>query len=189
MISSGLLDRAGRHIALCPVDDDNWRAVADIAPLDGQRRFAPALAARYLLLSSREGVWNSLAVTADGVVVGHVMWARDEEDGSHWIGGMLVDGPAQGTGVGRAAVRTLMSRLATQDDCRVLRLSYDPDNEPAARLYTSLGFRPTAGSEGDEVVVELSAADAADAADTAASGARGGGRMPRTPVPTTPRDG
>ncbi|TXS48129.1 GNAT family N-acetyltransferase [Streptomyces sp. t39] len=158
MITSGLQDRAGRHVALCEVDDENWRAVADVAPLDEQRRFAPALAARYLLLSSREGVWNSLAVTADGTVVGHVMWARDEDDGSHWIGGMLIDGPAQGAGVGRAAVRTLMAWLAGREDCRVLRLSYEPDNAAAGHLYTSLGFRPTAETEGDEVVVELPAA-------------------------------
>lgn len=157
MISTGLLDRAGRHVALCEVDDDNWRAVADVAPLDGQRAFAPALAARYLLLSSREDVWHSLAVTADDRVVGHVMWARDEDDGSHWIGGVLVDGPEQGTGVGRAAVRTLMAWLAGREDCHVLRLSYEPANTAAAHLWTSLGFRPTAASEGDEVVVELPA--------------------------------
>lgn len=64
MISLGLLDGTGRHVALHDVDDENWRAVADVAPLDDQRRYVPALAARYLLLSLREGVWNSLAVCA-----------------------------------------------------------------------------------------------------------------------------
>ncbi|GAA0368726.1 hypothetical protein GCM10009541_08980 [Micromonospora gifhornensis] len=57
-----------------PVDDDNWRAVADVVPRDDQRDFIAPSAARYLLLSLREGVWHSLAVCADEEVVGHVMW-------------------------------------------------------------------------------------------------------------------
>ncbi|MGW2018182.1 hypothetical protein [Streptomyces sp. NPDC001927] len=34
-----------------------------------------------MLLSWRGEEWNSLAVTADDVVVGHVMWAYDDGDG------------------------------------------------------------------------------------------------------------
>ncbi|WP_240137023.1 GNAT family N-acetyltransferase [Streptomyces sp. MUM 178J] len=157
MIDYGLLDRTGRHVVLREIDDENWRAVADIAPLDGQREHVAALAARYLLLSMREGVWRSLAVQADAAVVGHVMWARDEDDGTYWLGGMVIDGPEQAKGLGRAAVRTLIAWLAQQDGCEAIRLSYHPDNAAAARLYTSLGFQPADASEGDEVVAELSA--------------------------------
>ncbi|MFE9168000.1 GNAT family N-acetyltransferase [Streptomyces kebangsaanensis] len=156
MITRGFVDGAGRRVALDEVDDGNWRAVADVAPLDDQRRFVPALAARYLLLSMRDQVWHSLAVRADETVAGHLMWARDE-DGSYWIGGMLIDGAEQGKGVGRAAARTLMGWLAERDDCQELRLSYHPDNVAAERLYSSLGFRPTTAVEGDEVVAGLSA--------------------------------
>lgn len=87
------------------------------------------------------------------------MWGRDE-DGSYWIGGMLIDAAEQGKGIGRAAARTLMRWLADRTDCEVLRLSYHPDNTAAERLYTSLGFGPvsaTEGDEDDEVVAELSA--------------------------------
>jgi diamine N-acetyltransferase len=158
VITLGLSDRAGRRVVLHEVDDANWRAVADIAPLDEQRRYVPALAARYLLLSSREGIWHSMAVCADDTVVGHIMWGRDD-DGSHWLGGMVIDGPEQGNGVGRAAVRTLMEWLAQREDCRELRLSYHPDNTVAAKLYASLGFQPTEALSGDEVVASLSVLD------------------------------
>ncbi|WP_416986682.1 GNAT family N-acetyltransferase [Streptomyces sp. T028] len=154
MISLGLSDRAGRRVALHEVSDENWRSVADVAPLDDQRRYVPALAARYLLLSAREGVWHSLAVCADDTVVGHLMWGRDE-DGSYWIGGMLIDGTEQGKGVGGAAVRTVVQWLSRREDCRELRLSYHPDNAVAAGLYASVGFRPTAEVSGDEVVASL----------------------------------
>ncbi|KAB1153671.1 GNAT family N-acetyltransferase [Micromonospora sp. AMSO12t] len=154
MINSGLSDRAGRQVTLRPVDDDNWRAVADVAPRDDQRGWVAALAARYLLLTMRSDVWTSLAVYADETVVGHVMWGVDD-DGSRWIGGMVVDAAEQERGVGRAAVRTLAAWLGAQDGGHPVRLSYHPDNTQAARLYTSLGFVPTGAMEDEELVVEL----------------------------------
>ncbi|HLN50548.1 MAG TPA: GNAT family N-acetyltransferase, partial [Thermoplasmata archaeon] len=110
VIEYGKKDRRGRSISLREIRDD-WRRVADIAPKDDQRPFAPALAARYLLLSDREGVWKSLAVYADQEVVGHVMWARDT-DGSYWMGGLLVDRSEQRLGVGRSTVESHAIRVS-----------------------------------------------------------------------------
>ena len=152
-----LADRAGRRIALCAVDDDNWRAVADIAPRDEQRTFVAALAARYLLLSMKGGTWTSLGVLADDTVVGHVMWAYDEEDGTHWIGGVVVDADEQGKGVGRQSMIALIRLLSDRPDCREIRLSHHPANTGAAKLYTALGFEPTGDFEDDEIVVALPA--------------------------------
>ncbi|MEV0690707.1 GNAT family N-acetyltransferase [Streptomyces sp. NPDC050388] len=154
-------DRQGRCVVLEEITDENWRDVADVAPADDQRRFVAALGARYLLLSLRDGTWNSLAVRAGGEVVGHVMWAYDEEDGTHWIGGMVVDAAEQGKGVGRATMRVLVRRLAALPSCREIRLSYHPENTPAARLYASLGFTPTGEFEDEEVVAALSSGSAA----------------------------
>ncbi|MFC9812765.1 GNAT family N-acetyltransferase [Streptomyces virginiae] len=154
-------DRQGRCVVLDEVTDENWRAVADVAPADEQRRFVAALGARYLLLSMRGGVWNSLAIRAGDAVVGHVMWAYDEEGGAHWIGGMIVDAAEQGRGVGRAAVRALIGRLGALPSCREIRLSYHPENAPAGRLYAGLGFAPTGDFEDEEVVAALAVAPTA----------------------------
>ncbi|TFE47352.1 GNAT family N-acetyltransferase [Streptomyces sp. ICN441] len=154
-------DRQDRPVVLEEITDTNWRDVADVAPTDDQRRFVAALAARYLLLSTRGGVWNSLAVRAGDDVVGHVMWAYDDEDGTHWIGGMIVDAAEQGRGVGRATMRALMRCLAAQPSCREIRLSYHPDNASAARLYEALGFAPTGDLEDEEIVVAVAAEAAA----------------------------
>jgi diamine N-acetyltransferase len=159
-------DRTGRTISLSEVSDDNWRAVADVAPHDEQRRFVAALGARYLLLSMRGGLWHSLAIQADGAVVGHVMWAHDSDDGTHWIGGMLIDAVEQGKGVGRAALQATIRLLSGLPGAREIRLSYHPDNIAAARLYTEAGFRPTGDTEDDEIVV-------ARAVDTTPAAARG----------------
>ncbi|MFC0508595.1 GNAT family N-acetyltransferase [Micromonospora costi] len=156
MIDAGHHDRAGRAVTLRPVDDDNWRVVADVAPRDDQRDWVPALAARYLLLTMRSDVWTSLAVYADETVVGHVMWGVDD-DGSHWIGGMVIDASEQGRGIGRAAVATLAGWLAAREGHPAVRLAYHPENTAAAALYTALGFHPTGAMEDDEVVAELGA--------------------------------
>lgn len=173
MIDQGLADRTGRRITLREVGEENWRAVADVAPFDEQRGFVAALAARYLLLSVYEGPWRSLGVYADDSVVGHVMWGLDE-DGSHWVGGLLVDRSEQGKGVGRALLRTLLGWLAEQDGCWVIRMTYQRSNAPARDLYQSLGFVPAGavaaeGEDEEEVLVEL-APDAARRAAAAAPG-------------------
>jgi diamine N-acetyltransferase len=148
-------DRQGRAVVLEEITEDNWRDVADVAPADEQRRYVAALAARYLLLSQRGEVWTSLGVRAGDDVVGHVMWAYDDEDGTHWIGGMVVNASEQGKGTGRATLGAVIERLSALPECREIRLSYHPDNTPAARLYTSFGFRPTGDLEGEEIVLAL----------------------------------
>ncbi|WP_415950924.1 GNAT family N-acetyltransferase [Streptomyces sp. KLOTTS4A1] len=156
MIYENLHDSTGRTVTLHEVTPENWRGVADIAPQDSQREYVPALAARYLLLSQLEDTWNSLAIHADDTVVGHVMWARDE-DGSHWIGGLVIDAAEQGKGLARATMRTLLPWLAALPGHYATRLSYAPTNTTAAHLYDSLGFEPTGVEEDGEVVVSYSA--------------------------------
>lgn len=153
MISAGLHDRRGRAVTLAEVGDA-WRSVADVVPRDDQREFVFPMAARYLLLSLLETDWHSLAVLADEQVVGHVMWGIDD-DGSRWIGGLMVDAAEQGVGVGRAAARTLVQWLRDQPGCAAVRLASHPDNVAAVRMYSSLGFVATAEMDGDEVVFEL----------------------------------
>jgi diamine N-acetyltransferase len=152
MIDAGHRDHHGRAITLGPVGDD-WRAVADVVPRDDQRDHVPPMAARYLLLSMLESDWTSLAIRADDLVVGHVMWGVDD-DGSRWIGGLVVDAAEQGRGVGRAAMVSLMDWLHDQPDATAVRLAHHPTNASATHLYETLGFTPTGDMDGDEVVVE-----------------------------------
>lgn len=152
MIGAGLHDRRGRAVTLAEVGDA-WRSVADVVPRDDQREFVFPMAARYLLMSLVEDDWHFLAVLADDEVVGHAMWAIDD-DGSRWIGGLMVDAAQQGVGLGRAATQTLLQWLHDQPGCTAVRLASHPANVAATRMYRSLGFRATAEMDGDEVVFE-----------------------------------
>lgn len=160
-IDEGIADGAGRRVTLVDVSDSNWRDIADVAPRDDQRDFVPASAARYLLLSQREGVWRSLGVRADGGIVGHVMWGWDDDDQMPWIGGLMVDAAEQTRGVGRAAMITLIRWLLARPDTSAVRLSYQPHNVAARVMYGDLGFVESDVPVDDEVMAELTAARAA----------------------------
>lgn len=141
------------RVDLVDVDAATWRAVAGVTPRPDQQRFV-AQTAYYLCLCHYGGVWHPLAIRSDGAIVGHVMWGADP-DGSRWIGGLVVDATAQGRGVGTAAVEALVERLAAQDGCREVALSYAEDNVEARRLYAGLGFVETGEREDDEIVARL----------------------------------
>jgi diamine N-acetyltransferase len=151
----GIVDRSGRAVTVRAVDEHNWRAVADVAPRDDQREFVAALAARYVLLSDREGVWTSLAICADDHVVGHVMWAVDDEENTYVIGGLVIDAAEQGRGLGRAAMLVMLTYLDQKAERLPVRLAVDPANQTAERLYSSLGFVATGELDGDESIMEL----------------------------------
>lgn len=141
------------EVRLIEVDSSNWRAVAAVSPQPGQDRFV-APTTYYLCLSHYGGSWHSLAVEADSSVVGHLMWAVDEDDGSVWLGGLVIDGPAQRAGIGRAAVMAFLDRFGEAGRVNVA-LSYSPDNTLARGLYTGLGFVETGEMEGDEIVARF----------------------------------
>ena len=140
-------------IRLVDVTAENWRDAADLAPRDDQRAFVPALAARYLLLGVYGDTWHNLVAYDGATPVGHVMWGTDE-DGSRWIGGLLVDAAHQDRGVGRAIVAELLARLRDEGS-QPVRISHHPANLASRRLFESLGFVPTGVVEDGEVVLEL----------------------------------
>lgn len=135
------------------VDESNWQACAAIRPASGQERFV-APVAWYLCMCHYGHTWRPLAVYAGDEIVGHVMWAVDPEDGSYWIGGLVIDADRQGEGSGRAAVATLLERFRDAGAVAAA-LSYQPENERARALYKSLGFRETGERADGEAVARL----------------------------------
>jgi diamine N-acetyltransferase len=145
-------------VELSTVTAANWRDCADLEVAEEQRAFVTPVT-RYLCLCQYGGLWQPLAVTAAGRVVGFVMWAVDEEDGSGWIGGLVIGSDRQRRGYGRAAVLALVERLRRDEGCPTAALSYAPENAAARALYASLGFVETGEREDDEVVARLQLPD------------------------------
>jgi diamine N-acetyltransferase len=137
-------------ITLEPVTSDNWRACAALKVHPSQQGFVNDVT-YYLCLCTYGGVWQPLAVVRDGEVTGFVMWGVDD-DGSRWIGGLVIDAAYQRQGIGHAAVRALRERLIAEPGCPNVALSYASDNVAARHLYRTLGFHETGETEDTELV-------------------------------------
>jgi len=145
-------------VELIDMTAENWRTCADLEVSEAQRAFV-APVTRYLCLCLYGGVWQPLAVVAGGDVLGFVMWAVDPDDGSGWIGGLVVARDYQRRGYGRAAVLALLERLRREQGCRSAALSYAEGNVAARSLHGSLGFTETGEREGEELVARLTYPD------------------------------
>jgi diamine N-acetyltransferase len=141
-------------VKLVPVDATNWRQVIRVAARPDQEAFV-APTANYLCLCHYGGEWQPWAVAARDHVVGHAMWAREEADGSVWLGGLVIDADEQGKGYGQAAVEAFIEEFTSGSGDVNVALSYSPENEVARTLYLKLGFVETGEMEDDEVVARL----------------------------------
>lgn len=139
-------------VTLRPVDRDTWTDVAGLRVTEAQRDFVAEPAYYLALCCYGSAGWRPLAVLVRGRVVGFVMWAVDPDDGSCWLGGLLIDREQQGKGYGKRAVRAAVAMLAESDAHRDFALSYKPENVVARRLYAGLRFIETGERDGDEVV-------------------------------------
>jgi len=141
-------------VTLHPVTKENWRSVCALQVTDEQKAFV-ADPGYYLNLCHYGGVWHPLAVHLDGTVIGFLMWAIDDSDGSCWLGGILIDRRYQGKGFGRRAVELALEQLPDETGSTEFALSYLPSNSAARELYLSLGFRETGEKEDEEIVARL----------------------------------
>ena len=153
-MSSKTSNRNETQVTLHPVNRDNWREVAKLEVSESQREFV-AEPLYYLALCNYGRLWQPLAIYLGDQVIGFMMWALDSDDGSCWLGGILIDQKQQRKGYGRKAIQTAIRMLADEHRYQHFALSYSPENS-AKKLYHSLGFIETDEWEGDEIVARLS---------------------------------
>jgi diamine N-acetyltransferase len=142
------------RVTLQLVTSENWRDVAKLEVAEPQHEFV-AEPLYYLALCSYGELWQPLAIYLGEQVIGFLMWAVDTDDGSCWLGGILIDQNHQRKGYGRQAIQTAIEMLAEKNGYQNFALSYSPEN-PAKHLYHKLGFIETGEWEEDEVVARLS---------------------------------
>lgn len=146
---------AEAQVSLRPVDQDNWRKVANLKVSETQREFV-AEPSYYLALCCYGKDWQPLAIYLDEQVIGFMMWTTDPADGSCWLGGIIIDQGMQKRGYGRRAVQAAITMLREKYGHKNFALSYQPANLAAKDLYTKLGFIEMDEWEGDEIVARLS---------------------------------
>lgn len=92
-------------------------------------------------------------------MVGFLMYSSIAEDGVYWILRLMIDQHYQGKGYARDAMIQLLTLLKEFPDCVAIKISYEPSNSVAEKLYESLGFQKTGKMVEEEVVARLPVRD------------------------------
>jgi ribosomal protein S18 acetylase RimI-like enzyme len=153
--------------SLCRVDESNWRAYRDVRLamlLDTPSAFSSTYAGEAAFTDERwlervhSGSSTWLAMWGD-LPVGSATSFRfpEQAEDETCLVGMWVAGHARGRGVGEVLVGQVVDDARDRGLARVT-LDVAEANQPARKLYTRMGFRPT-GRRGvlphDDTVVEL----------------------------------
>ena len=154
-MDSSLPATSDARVSLRPVNESNWRDIANLHVSETQRQFV-AEPSYYLALCCYGKDWQPLAICLDKQVIGFMMWTTDPADGSCWLGGILVDQGMLRRGYGTQAVLAAIAMLKTEHRYQDFALSYQPSNLVARHLYSKLGFVETNEWEGSEIVARMS---------------------------------
>ena len=133
---------------------------------DGITRFLGPLEA--VADAVRRGVAHVLVIAERaGHPLGFYVTHPDPQDGSSWwLGYLAVSSRAQGAGVGREMLITVLRRLSSVPGCRRVLLLVDQENLTARRLYHRMGFRPSgADNQGTEEILAWSCTASTPAPD------------------------
>ncbi|MFV8450275.1 GNAT family N-acetyltransferase [Vibrio campbellii] len=71
-------------------------------------------------------------------ITGYVLMATSDEQNTHWILSLAVDSQHRGKGIARSLVENAIAKVSSGS---IVKLTVDPNNAPAYKLYNSLGFK------------------------------------------------
>ncbi|MBP1907690.1 diamine N-acetyltransferase [Paenibacillus turicensis] len=93
------------------------------------------------------------AIYEDDEMVGFVMYGIDE--GELWIMRYMIDYRYQGKGFGKLALGLIIDEVWKSYTEQQIKISIEPENKKAKKLYERLGFVDTNTFEDDELVMVL----------------------------------
>jgi len=142
-------------ITLRKIDVYNFAKVIRLEVDESQQDFvtsnAFSLSQAYVMPECRPlAIYNGMSP------VGFAMYALDRDEHEYWVYRLMIDKNHQRKGFGREAMRLLIEHIKKEaPDRDRLFISFEPTNEGARRLYTSLGFVPDNREVDGETVYRL----------------------------------
>ncbi|MFT4416574.1 GNAT family N-acetyltransferase [Fredinandcohnia humi] len=128
-------------VTLQPITNDNWKECIQLKVSKEQQSFVASN-----LYSNAEVQFlpnfEALAIYADEVMVGFVMFGLDADDNNYWIYRLMVDEKYQGKGFGKKALQLAVQRMIEKPDCMEIIIGYQPENLGAEKTYLGVGFQP-----------------------------------------------
>lgn len=141
------------NITLREINETNWRECIHLKVSDKQKQFV-ATNENGLALAYAHKEMNPRGIYNDDELVGFIMYAKDPDDGLHYINRFMIDEKFQGNGFGKEALKILISRLKEMG-VESVDIIHKPDNEHAIKIYKSFGFELTNETLGDDVISNL----------------------------------
>ncbi|MNJ59690.1 Spermine/spermidine acetyltransferase [compost metagenome] len=96
---------------------------------------------------------NTKAIYDDEEMVGFVMYGVDE--GELWIMRFMIDYRHQGKGYGKSALKLIIDKIWANYTEQQIKISIEPENTKAKKLYEYFGFVDTGIIEEEELVMLL----------------------------------
>ena len=139
-------------ITLTEINQSNWEQCISLSVFPEQKNFV-ATNVFSLAQSKIFPDMLPLGICNDGQLVGFAMIGY--ETGRSWIIRFMIDSKHQKKGYGKEALDVLIKFLYEKYGKSPVRLSVEPENTVAIKLYESFGFIPTGEMEEGERVFEL----------------------------------
>ena len=145
-------------ITLKPITRANWQEAIKLKVAENQRGFVASNLYSIAEAQFYDDVFPC-AIYADSQMVGFVMYGQDDEKpGDWWVIRLMVDEKYQAQGYGRAALAQALTQIKAKPNVSEIRISFEPSNQVAAKLYAAVGFEDTGETIEGETVYRLGAA-------------------------------
>jgi RimJ/RimL family protein N-acetyltransferase len=149
-------------LELRPVTVKNWNSLIKLKVREDQKDFVASnlySIAEAQFGFDEEGHWSlfPFGLYVENEPVGFAMTGLNYAH-SHFQGlilRLMVDEKYQGNGYGRAAMESMLATFRADECVSVVCITYEPENNPARKLYASLGFEETGEFMENEVVALL----------------------------------
>ena len=139
---------------LCDVDKDNFQECITLDVNEEQRSFvAPnirSLAQAYVF----RDVAKVFALYEEGTMVGFAMLHVDHTEKEYWLWRFMIDRRFQHMGYGREALGKIIGYF-NSIGAKTVKLSFEPENHIAEKLYSSCGFYRNGKENDGEIVMQL----------------------------------
>lgn len=142
------------NLFLRDITSQNWEECIALQVHEDQKNF---IASNLYSLAQSKFLpdFETLAVCADDMIVGFVMFGIDPDDSQYWIYRFMIDASHQGKGYGKEMLRQVIERIKAKSDATDIMVAYHPDNQAAARLYEKAGFETVGKASWGEIMARF----------------------------------
>lgn len=141
-------------VELRPVTKKNFETIIDLEVSQIQQKYV----ASNLYSIAESKVFPEcipLGIYVKDTAVGFIMYAFNADDDSYWVCRLMIDRYFQGKGYGKQALKLVMDEIRKRPACSHIKLSIEPGNDIAQKIYESLGFQKTGELVDGEEVMRL----------------------------------